>query len=122
MIRPQRRSARASAQKANDPSPPSKSQSKTPSKTDGVDLDAVREQEDLEDSCPACKPDVTADLQGAKESWIGCDACKAWFHWRCAGNGEDMELINKWSYHSCLFLFEVFLLMISLQVLRVVLK
>jgi len=45
-----------------------------------------------EDSCPSCREGV----QGEKHNWIRCDACKTWFHWACAGNGGDLELINKW--------------------------
>ncbi|KAF8558444.1 Clavaminate synthase-like protein [Imleria badia] len=50
-----------------------------------------------EDTCPACK-DLPADLQTTlpKESWIRCDACKSWYHWVCAGNGADVDTIDKW--------------------------
>ena len=30
-----------------------------------------------------------------KESWVRCDACKTWFHWRCAGEG-DLDAVGKW--------------------------
>ena len=53
--------------------------------------------DDESDSCPACKTSTADDVDGGtKENWIGCDACKTWFHWRCAGNGENMDVINKW--------------------------
>jgi F-box/leucine-rich repeat protein 10/11 len=45
-----------------------------------------------EDVCPSCREGV----QGEKSDWIRCDACKVWFHWACAGNGGELELINKW--------------------------
>jgi hypothetical protein len=50
-----------------------------------------------EDTCPACK-DHPSDLQStvSKESWIRCDACKSWYHWVCAGNGADVDTIDKW--------------------------
>ena len=50
-----------------------------------------------EDTCPACK-DLAADVQStvSKESWIRCDACKSWYHWVCAGNGTDVDTIDKW--------------------------
>lgn len=50
-----------------------------------------------EDKCPACKDgSTTSDWNDAdKESWVRCDACKKWFHWRCAGDG-DLEAVGKW--------------------------
>ncbi|KAF8436936.1 Clavaminate synthase-like protein [Boletus edulis BED1] len=55
-----------------------------------------------EDTCPACK-DGPADQQStvSKESWIRCDACKSWYHWACAGNGADVDTIDKWYCKSC---------------------
>ena len=50
-----------------------------------------------DDKCPACS-DGTAQQEkdsGEKESWVRCDACKTWFHWRCAGDG-DLDAIGKW--------------------------
>lgn len=54
-----------------------------------------------EDTCPACK-DLPADLQStvSKESWIRCDACKSWYHWVCAGNGADVDTIDKWQVYA----------------------
>ncbi|KAG8217341.1 Clavaminate synthase-like protein [Butyriboletus roseoflavus] len=54
-----------------------------------------------EDICPACK-DLPADLQStvSKESWIRCDACKSWYHWVCAGNGADVDTIDKWQVYA----------------------
>ena len=54
-----------------------------------------------EDTCPACK-DLPADLQTtvSKESWIRCDACKSWYHWVCAGNGADVDTIDKWQVYA----------------------
>lgn len=49
-----------------------------------------------DDLCPACE-DKGADLGPAnKEDWVRCDACKTWFHWRCVGEGGDLEIIDKW--------------------------
>ncbi|KAJ8473833.1 hypothetical protein ONZ45_g16153 [Pleurotus djamor] len=53
--------------------------------------------------CPACTDaSATALKPFEKESWVRCDACKAWYHWRCAGNGGDMEAIDKWFCQQCL--------------------
>lgn len=54
-----------------------------------------------EDACPACK-DHPSDLQSTvpKESWIRCDACKSWYHWVCAGNGADVDTIDKWQVYA----------------------
>lgn len=54
-----------------------------------------------EDTCPACK-DLPTDLQSAvfKENWIRCDACKSWYHWVCAGNGADVDTIDKWQVYA----------------------
>ena len=49
-----------------------------------------------EDRCPACTEKATENWNAAdKESWVRCDACKKWFHWRCAGEG-DLETVGKW--------------------------
>lgn len=51
-----------------------------------------------DDRCPACSTDGTSENWAAadKESWVRCDACKTWFHWRCAGNGGDLDAVDKW--------------------------
>ncbi|KAH7907975.1 hypothetical protein BJ138DRAFT_1158714 [Hygrophoropsis aurantiaca] len=55
-----------------------------------------------EDDCPACNSgNHTVLKSNEKESWIRCDACKIWFHWRCAGNGTDVETIDKWYCKAC---------------------
>ena len=53
---------------------------------------------DNEDTCPACPTESqeTSTILTDKESWIRCDACKTWFHWRCVGAGEDLSTIDKW--------------------------
>lgn len=50
------------------------------------------------ESCPQCKVDANEDgtAVAVKEDWVRCDACKVWFHWRCAGEGDDLETIDKW--------------------------
>lgn len=50
-----------------------------------------------EEKCPACKPeDESKPLDSDKESWVRCDACKVWFHWRCVGGEDDLSVIDKW--------------------------
>lgn len=51
-----------------------------------------------ESKCPLCTEE-TNDLNAGKEKWIMCDECKTWYHWRCAGNEEDVDTIDKWFVH-----------------------
>ena len=49
--------------------------------------------------CPQCKDDSqeNEDAASAKEDWVRCEGpCKTWFHWRCVGEGGDLEAIDKW--------------------------
>lgn len=51
-----------------------------------------------DDKCPACK-DAQGDTPltvAEKEKWVRCDACKSWFHWRCVGEGGDLDAVDKW--------------------------
>jgi hypothetical protein len=93
MVAGHKRSTRSTVQKSPAPSTASAGSSKTPLPLkDASEVEPVHS--DIDESCPACKDDVVPE--GVRESWIRCDACKTWFHWRCAGNGEDPEMINKW--------------------------
>lgn len=50
-----------------------------------------------DDRCPACTPETIAQLDDeVKEEWAMCGACKVWYHWRCAGEGIDLDTIDKW--------------------------
>jgi F-box/leucine-rich repeat protein 10/11 len=50
-----------------------------------------------DDGCPGCTPTSKELMKGSKkESWIECDNCNTWYHWRCVGNGEVVENISKW--------------------------
>ncbi|KAI0316779.1 JmjC domain-containing histone demethylation protein 1 [Amylostereum chailletii] len=58
---------------------------------------------DQDDKCPACYAtgETSSTIAADKESWIRCDACKMWFHWRCVESGEDLAAIDKWFCSSC---------------------
>ena len=49
--------------------------------------------------CPQCKDEdnENEDAALAKEDWVRCEGpCKTWYHWRCVGEGGDLEQIDKW--------------------------
>ncbi|KAH9951433.1 JmjC domain-containing histone demethylation protein 1 [Amylocystis lapponica] len=95
MARARRRSGRNTVQK----SPELGAADSPDTKPDGT----AGSQDQPEDACPACKPGATADWAAAdKESWVRCDACKTWFHWRCAGDGGDLDALDKWFCRPCL--------------------
>ncbi|KAI0670700.1 Clavaminate synthase-like protein [Trametes maxima] len=85
---------------------------KTPDPAGATDDDsqsqpAQEEQEarkEDDDKCPACKDEQGQGEQLAadKEQWVRCDACKTWFHWRCVGEGGDLDAIGKWFCRPCL--------------------
>jgi len=59
--------------------------------------------QDNNDSCPACNGSDTQQWAAAdKENWVRCDACKTWYHWRCAGDGSDLDAIDKWFCKACM--------------------
>ncbi|KAH7927694.1 Clavaminate synthase-like protein [Leucogyrophana mollusca] len=105
MARSRRRTTRSAAQKTPEktpePSPASTRSSLTPVEDDQPMLEAAPLLTE-EDTCPACKDGRHTVLNASeKESWIRCDACKTWYHWLCAGNGTDVETIDKWFCKSC---------------------
>nr|AUT12061.1 JSTF1 [Flammulina velutipes] len=52
--------------------------------------------------CPACPKTPEDDAGKDKDIWIRCDACRVWYHWACAGKGEDSSMIDKWYCAECL--------------------
>lgn len=83
---PSRRRSTRNAPKSPEMSP---SLSESPEK--------VQPQHGSDDNCPSCTPATKELMNGSrKENWIECDNCNTWYHWRCAGNGEDVENIAKW--------------------------
>ncbi|KAI0362800.1 Clavaminate synthase-like protein [Trametes cingulata] len=102
MARSRRRSGRT--QKTPDPAGATDDDSQAQQVREGED---DREAED-DDRCPACK-DAQVKAEGEseqsaadKEKWVRCDACKTWFHWRCVGEGGDLDAVDKWFCRPCL--------------------
>ena len=59
-----------------------------------AETDHAYSQEDL---CPSCSASLTRDLKDEdSESWVRCDFCKTWYHWRCVGENGQLETIDKW--------------------------
>ncbi|KAI0653207.1 hypothetical protein C8Q70DRAFT_1037857 [Cubamyces menziesii] len=85
---------------------------KTPDAAGATDDDAQPQppqdgedgHQDDDDRCPECKGSVPEGSQVAadREKWVRCDACKTWFHWRCVGEGGDLDAVDKWFCGSCL--------------------
>ncbi|KAH9984732.1 jumonji protein [Russula compacta] len=64
-----------------------------------AESDLVCSQEDL---CPACSVALTRDIKDEdSESWVRCDFCKTWYHWRCVGENGQLETIDKWFCSPC---------------------
>jgi len=62
--------------------------------TPHTETDVVYSQDDL---CPSCSVSFTRDIKEEdNESWIRCDFCKTWYHWRCVGEHVQLETIDKW--------------------------
>lgn len=95
MARGQRRSTRSTAAVAGSKlKSPENSPLSTRSNTPDVKAGHPSVNDESLD-CPACTPE-SREHNYRKESWIECDSCKTWYHWRCAGNGEDVNNIAKW--------------------------
>ncbi|KAH9079132.1 JmjC domain-containing histone demethylation protein 1 [Lactarius deliciosus] len=61
--------------------------------------DVMNSQEDL---CPACCVSLTRDVKDEdSESWVRCDSCKTWYHWRCVGENGQLDVIDKWFCGQC---------------------
>ena len=61
----------------------------------------VVEQPDL--ICAACKSSDSEIKVGDGEQWIGCDGCKEWYHYACAGFNSEREVrdVNKFYCGPC---------------------
>ncbi|KAF8185034.1 hypothetical protein K438DRAFT_1837300 [Mycena galopus ATCC 62051] len=106
MARARRRPARSGA-RASGTSPLS-SREATP------EAEAVNTHVASAEACPGCTTESSASFnQFEKESWIRCDVCKTWYHWRCASTeppsfvSEDdkkeytIDKIDKWYCKPC---------------------
>ncbi|KAL6704133.1 JmjC domain-containing histone demethylation protein 1 [Coniothyrium glycines] len=62
---------------------------------------AAIEQPDL--ICAACKSSESEIKVGDGEQWIGCDGCKEWYHYACAGFNSEREVrdVNKFYCEPC---------------------
>ncbi|CAL1703876.1 unnamed protein product [Somion occarium] len=105
MARARRRSGRSS-NIANAGSPEEAADGASPASPTPTENGAHSAQPDPsrqdDEKCPACADDQTQEEKDAgQESWVRCDACRTWFHWRCVGKG-DLEVIDKWYCRPCL--------------------
>ena len=70
--------------------------------SDAIGSDSPAAETDLaytqEDLCPSCSVSLTRDQvkDDNNESWVRCDFCKTWYHWRCVGENGQLETIDKW--------------------------
>ncbi|KAH7080766.1 hypothetical protein FB567DRAFT_112762 [Paraphoma chrysanthemicola] len=62
---------------------------------------AVIEQPDL--ICASCHSSDSEVKVGDGEQWIGCDGCKEWYHYACAGFNSEREVrdVNKFYCDPC---------------------
>ena len=53
--------------------------------------------------CAACKSSDSEIKVGDGEQWIGCDGCKEWYHYACAGFSSEREVrdVNKFYCEPC---------------------
>lgn len=79
------------ANKSQDSSPEPSSETAT-----HVEDNNNESQRSGDDTCPACDANESPLNAAEKESWVRCDACKTWYHWACAGEGGDLEAVDKW--------------------------
>ena len=91
MARNRRRAARTNVPKPTATHSASSTRSNTP-----VQVKEPEAENLTAETCPACDLSKETTTAVDKESWIRCDACKTWYHWRCVGDDSDVESIDKW--------------------------
>ena len=78
-----------------------------PEDKSGADTSNVRENQTISTAvCAACnftRNSLGVDTDNNSTSWISCDACKAWFHFACAGfkNERDVRSVDKFRCKKC---------------------
>ena len=87
-----RRTTRSATKKSPEPFP----EHSVGTSTQVEQNNEARQSHTQDDMCPACNADESPLNAAEKESWVRCDACKTWYHWICAGNGGDLEVVDKW--------------------------
>ncbi|KAI0273867.1 jumonji protein [Gloeopeniophorella convolvens] len=67
--------------------------------SESVEADILSSQDNI---CPACPTPLKQDTKEEEsESWVRCDSCKTWYHWRCVGHNGQLEAIDKWFCFPC---------------------
>ncbi|TFK25004.1 JmjC domain-containing histone demethylation protein 1 [Coprinopsis marcescibilis] len=70
---------------------------KTPEKEEGPGSRSPEER------CPQCPEDRSERRRPARrEDWVECEGCNKWYHWRCAGDGSDVNTLLRWFCGTCL--------------------
>lgn len=71
-----------------------------PVNTSGQPANASTEPELI---CAACNSSESETKVGDGEQWIGCDGCKEWYHYPCAGFNSEREVreVNKFYCEPC---------------------
>lgn len=101
MARARRRSGRTQTEKTPDTAGATDDDAQTQPAQEENGNGEDNGERDEDDKCPACKdivrPEGEPIIAADKEKWVRCDACKTWFHWRCVGEGGDLDAVGKWS-------------------------
>ncbi|KAJ3526806.1 hypothetical protein NM688_g8215 [Phlebia brevispora] len=98
MARARRRSNKSNTQDSPEPTTGEETTATPPESQSNTESQPAPQDED---KCPACTEDTKQNWNSEdKESWVRCDACKTWFHWRCAGEG-DLDAVGKWFCKPC---------------------
>ncbi|KAG6849419.1 hypothetical protein H0H93_008665 [Arthromyces matolae] len=56
-----------------------------------------------DDTCPACSCSKDESRAAVASTWVRCDVCLTWYHWRCVGtSGGDLDAVDQWYCNGCL--------------------
>ena len=96
MVAKRRRSAKKQPSQSPDGNNEDAPSALSPNSGDATELPNETSERST-DLCRACKVDAVNQVTDAsKENWVRCDSCKTWYHWRCVGEGDDLETVGKW--------------------------